>query len=302
MDAFVLTDLDTWGPWLIQWGANLLTAMLILGVGWWLSNTLGRTVQRAAERSPRIDATIVPMVRTVAVWAIRVFTLIAVLARFGVQTASLIAVLGAAGLAIGLALQGTLQNIAAGIMLISLRPIRAGEYVLFNNIEGTVAEVGLFLTRITQPDGVTTTVPNSVVWNATITNNSRNSRRRLDIQMIVRYGDDLDRAIETMRALIVSHPLSLDDPAPQVLVMDHRENGVVVLLRMWAEAANHWTLRCDLHYQLRKQLEAAHLRAPIPVRGYEQERVHEAEPPKAQPQPAPGQPAGSGSPGQPSGG
>src|SRR5690606_33966393 len=168
MDGIVLNDVTTWGPWIINWGTNFVTALVILALGWWLSGLLGRTVERSATRSSRIDPTIVPMLRTVVMWAIRVFTVIAVLARFGVHTASLIAVLGAAGLAIGLALQGTLQNIAAGIMLISLRPLRTGEYVSLNNAyEGTVAEVGLFLTRLVQLDGITVTLPNSVVWNAT---------------------------------------------------------------------------------------------------------------------------------------
>ncbi len=277
MNDLDFNNVNSWIPWFIAWGSNVFTALLILVIGWWLSAVLGRAVQRAATRSPRIEPTIVPMVRTVVVWAIRVFTVIAVLARFGVQTASLIAVLGAAGLAIGLALQGTLQNIAAGIMLISLRPIRAGESVLLNNIEGTVTEVGLFLTRITQGDGIQTSLPNSVVWNATITNFSRNARRRLDIQMVVRYGDDLDRAVELMRDLLVTHPLALQDPAPQVLVTEHRDNGVQVLMRAWAETSNHWALRCDLHYQLRKRLEAAGMRPPIPVRGIEEDRAGEPE-------------------------
>ena len=135
------------------------------------------------------------------VWTVRIFTVIAVLARFGVQTASLIAVLGAAGLAVGLALQGTLQNIAAGIMLLILRPIRAGEYIaLSSGADGTVEEVGLFLTRLVQGDGIHLTLPNSTVWNATITNYSRNKTRRLDIPVPVRYGDDLDAVTNSAAA------------------------------------------------------------------------------------------------------
>ncbi|KAG0739427.1 hypothetical protein G6F24_017337 [Rhizopus arrhizus] len=155
------------------------------------------------------------MFYSTVVWAVRIFTVIAVLARFGVQPASLIAVLGAAGLAVGLALQGTLQNIAAGIMLLLLRPIRAGEYsALSSGAEGTVAEVGLFLTRLIQGDGIHLTLPNSTVWNATITNYSRNQPRRLDIPVPVRYGDDLNAVVAKLQNIVDARPDPLKAPAP----------------------------------------------------------------------------------------
>src|SRR5690606_14166347 len=145
---------------------------------------LGRSVRKLASKSPRVDRTIIPMLYTVTVWAIRVFVIIAVLARFGVQTASIIAVLGAAGLAIGLALQGTLQNIAAGIMLLALRPLRAGEFIsIVGKADGTVDEVGLFLTRLMQVDRSHISLPNSLVWGSPIINYSRNNTRRLDIEV-----------------------------------------------------------------------------------------------------------------------
>ncbi|MNX90301.1 Small-conductance mechanosensitive channel [compost metagenome] len=197
----------------------------------------------------------------------RIFTVIAVLARFGVQTASLIAVLGAAGLAVGLALQGTLQNIAAGIMLLMLRPIRAGEYVaLSSGVEGTVEEVGLFLTRLVQGDGIHLTLPNSTVWNATITNYSRNKTRRLDIPVPVRYGDDLNVVLAKLQQIVDARPDALKDPAPLVKVVDYKENGVIVNVRVWAEASKYWDLRWGLYQQIRSSLEEAGFQAPIPLR------------------------------------
>jgi small-conductance mechanosensitive channel len=220
-----------------------------------------------AQRSNRVDRTVVPMFCTTVVWAVRVFTLIAVLAQFGVQTASIIAVLGAAGLAVGLALQGTLQNIAAGIMLLMLRPIRAGEYVaLSSGSEGTVEEVGLFLTRLIQGDGIHITLPNSTVWNATITNYSRNATRRFDMAVGIRYGDDLDLAMATLRDIVSSHPLALQSPAPEVRVFEYRDNVVIVNTRVWAEAARFWEFRWDLLHKTRLALDAAGLRPPVPVR------------------------------------
>lgn len=254
-------------PQLLDLGLNLLVALLILIIGWWVSSLLGRWVRRAAQRSPRIDPTIVPMFQSTVVWAVRIFTVIAVLARFGVQTASLIAVLGAAGLAVGLALQGTLQNIAAGIMLLILRPIRTGEYVgLSTGNEGTVEEVGLFLTRLVQVDGIHITLPNSAVWTATIINYSRNVTRRCDIPVIIHYADDLDEAIGRLEALVKDHALVEATPEPAVRAIEYRDNGTVVNVRVWTQAASYWDLRWDLFQQIRRSLGAAGFRAPIPVR------------------------------------
>ncbi|EHK64312.1 mechanosensitive ion channel family protein [Achromobacter arsenitoxydans] len=256
-----------WAPRLMDMGVNLLIALLILGIGWWASSLLGGWVRRAATRSPKVDPTIVPMFSTTVIWAVRIFTVIAVLARFGVQTASLIAVLGAAGLAVGLALQGTLQNIAAGIMLLMLRPIRAGEYVaLSSGSEGTVEEVGLFLTRLIQGDGIHLTLPNSTVWNATIINYSRNKTRRLDIPVPVRYGDDLQAVVAKLQQIVDARPDALKDPAPQVKVFDYKENGVTVNVRVWAEVGKYWELRWSLYQQIRSELEEAGFQPPIPLR------------------------------------
>lgn len=262
-----LNEFNAWAPRLVEMGINLLVALLILIIGWWVSSLLGSWVRRAATRSSKIDPTIVPMFYSTVVWAVRIFTVIAVLARFGVQTASLIAVLGAAGLAVGLALQGTLQNIAAGIMLLILRPIRAGEYVaLSSGSEGTVEEVGLFLTRLVQGDGIHLTLPNSTVWNATIINYSRNKTRRLDIPVPVRYGDDLNAVLVKLNEIVAARPDALKDPEPQVKVFEYKESGVIVNVRVWAESSKYWDLRWGLYQQIRTSLEAAGFQPPIPLR------------------------------------
>lgn len=254
-------------PWLQEVGMNILLALIILGVGWWLSNVAGRSVRKMAQRSTHIDITIVPIAQTVVVWAIRVFVLIAVLARFGVQTASIIAILGAAGLAIGLALQNTLQNIASGIMLLILRPIRAGEYVaIVGKGDGTVDEVGLFVTRMVQTDGVNFYLPNSLIWGSQIINYSRNATRRMDIAVGVRYGDDLDKAIDVLRELATNHEKVLQDPAPNVFVSGYKDSTVTINLRVWANVEDFWALNFELNRTVLQSLEYAGLQHPIPVR------------------------------------
>lgn len=254
-------------PWLEAMAINLVLAVLILIVGWWLSNLAGSWVRKMAQRSPHIDVTIVPIAQSVVVWAIRIFVLIAVLARFGVQTASIIAVLGAAGLAIGLALQSTLQNIASGIMLLVLRPIRAGEFVsIVGKGDGTVYEVGLFMTKFVQVDGVNFCLPNNLIWGNPIINYSRNSTRRMDIGVGVRYGDDLDRALNVLQELLDNHAKVLKDPAPMVFVSDYKDSTVVLNLRVWTAVEDFWDVRFELNRLALQTLSEAGMNHPVPVR------------------------------------
>ena len=241
--------------------------LAILVIGWAVSNLLGRWMRHIADRSARIDPTIVPMIRSVTVWAVRIVVLLAVLARLGVQTASLVAMLGASALAIGLALQGTLQNFAAGIMLLVLRPVRAGEFVSIGSQgSGTVDEIGLFMTRFVQVDGIQILLPNTLVWGSPITNYSRNRTRRLDIMLGVRYDDDLEAALATLRSLIDRHDDILADPAPQVMVMEYRDSTIMVNVRAWALAEKYWDVYFDLQRRAPQALRQAGLRTPIPLR------------------------------------
>jgi small-conductance mechanosensitive channel len=246
---------------------HLLVTLLILVIGWMVSNGLGRLVRRLADHSPRIDPTIIPILRSVTVWSVRTVVLLAVLARLGVQTASLVAMLGASALAIGLALQGTLQNFAAGIMLLLLRPVRAGEFV---SVEGkgmgTVDEIGLFMTRLVQIDGIHLLLPNSLVWGNPIVNYSRNRTRRLDMMVGVRHDDDLEAALAALRDLVDRHADVLKDPAPEVMVMEYRESTIMLNIRLWTLSDKYWDVRFDLQRQAPQALRDAGLRSPIPLR------------------------------------
>lgn len=229
---------------------NFVAAAVTLVVGWVVSGLLGRSIRRLAARAHHLDPTIVPMLEASAVWALRIAVIIAVLARFGVQTASLIAALGAAGLAIGLALQGTLQNIAAGIMLLALRPLRVGEYVsIVGRADGTVEEIGLFMSRLRQADGIVVNIPNGLIWGNTIVNFSRNATRRMDVVMQVKHGSDLDGALQALQKLVDEHPLVLEIPEPKVIISGYMENHTAVTLRVWAQVENFWELNFDLYHK-----------------------------------------------------
>lgn len=246
---------------------NFLAAIVILIVGWGVSGYLGRVIRRLAASYPRIDPTIVPMLHLSAVWAFRIIVIIAVLARFGVQTASLIAVLGAAGVAVGLALQGTLQNIAAGIMLLALRPLRAGEYVsVVGRGEGTVEEVSLFMTRLRQADGIIVHMPNNLIWGNTIINFSRNATRRLEIAVQVPMANSLDTAITVLQKMIDEHADILKLPAPSVAVKAFHETYIAVTIQVWVKAEQFTDLKLDLYRKALNALrEAQATAAPNPA-------------------------------------
>ena len=266
----------------ILWGTfshfaiSLCTALLILLSGWWLSKLIGRWLNRLMSRQAKLDATLTPILCDISVWGIRILAVIGALSRLGIETTSIIAVLGAAGLAIGLALQGTLQNIAAGIMLLALRPFRVGDYVEGGGgqVAGTVEEVGLFMTRLAKPDGICEYVPNSALWSNSVRNYTRNPTRRLDLETEVSLHDDIAGAIEALKALAASEPLVLPDPAPMAMVMRFDDSVAVLNLRVWAKTEHFWDMRWKLAQQVRTTLKDA--RCTLPVRMRELHIVHDA--------------------------
>ena len=251
---------------LAEYGLEMVAAIATLLIGWWFSGRAHDLVLRALNRMPRVDDTLKPFLSSVVRYFIIIITLVAVLAEFGVQTTSIIAVLGAAGLAIGLALQGTLQNIAAGIMLLLLRPFRVGDYIDAEGIAGTVNEIGLFTTDMTTYDGIYRSVPNSELWNRNILNYSRNPTRRLDLPVGISYEDDVEQAMALLLEHLVQDERVLPDPEPQVLVTGLGESAVDLTLRGWAKRPDFWSLRFDLNRNVKLWLDAAGISIPFPQR------------------------------------
>lgn len=256
-----------WEPWVMSFLVNFVSAAVILIIGWMISNLIGKGLKNILTKTRAVDRTAMPMITAIAVWAIRIVVILIVLTQFGVETASLIAALGAAGLAIGLALQGTLQNIASGIMLIALRPLNTGDYITVHStdVSGTVVEVGLFLTKLVKLDGMQVTLPNSVVWGSQITNFSRSQQRRMDLQVPISYGDDLDKAIRVLNDMIESDPDVLTSPKHEVLVTDYKDSVVIVTMRVWAHASVFWDLQAKLMKDTRKHLEQNGFKLPVPI-------------------------------------
>ncbi|MBL8669489.1 MAG: mechanosensitive ion channel [Alphaproteobacteria bacterium] len=250
----------------LAWSTSVLGAVLILAVGWIAARLAERGIRHGLLRLPQVDAMLVPVAASVARYAVIVVTLVAVLAQFGVNTASIIAVLGAAGLAIGLALQGTLQNIAAGIMLLVLRPLQVKEYVEAGSIAGTVVEVGLFTTVLRTWDGIYLSVPNGTLWTSTIKNFTRNPVRLVEVKVTVAYESDLDRALDILRSAAAADARALAEPPPQAAVLSLTDLGAQIALRCWARQELHAELLSDLSRAAKRCLQEGGIAIAVPQR------------------------------------
>jgi small conductance mechanosensitive channel len=247
---------------------HLCAAALIVVVGWWVARRVARSLNRLLASQSRMDATLRPVICDTCLWSIRIVSIIGALSQLGIQTASIVAVLGAAGLAIGLALQGTMQNIAAGIMLLLLRPFKVGDSIDAGtgNVSGTVEEISLFTTRLTKSDGICEYVPNSALWSNSIRNYNRNPTRRLDLEVEISVRDDVDQALAALRDLAVADPRALQTPAPQVMVARFDDSTVVLNIRVWANIDTFWDMRWDLARQVRQTLNNAQCGLPVRTR------------------------------------
>ncbi|MCZ6455510.1 MAG: mechanosensitive ion channel [Alphaproteobacteria bacterium] len=249
-----------------QYALDLLGAILLIIFGWILAGWVQRILRRALDRIDRLDSTLRPLIASVARYTILIFVIVAVLAQFGVQTTSIIAALGAIGLAVALALQGTLANIAAGVMLLLLRPFKVGDYIDAEGLAGTVDEVGLFTTRMHTFDGVFREVPNSQLWNRAILNYSRLPTRRIDVTVGVSYDDDIERAMSVLKDLLDGDTRVLHEPPAQVMVAELADSSVDINLRCWVNREDYWDLRFDITKGAKLRLGQEGITIPFPQR------------------------------------
>ena len=246
-------------------GVNILAGLGTIIIGFWLSSKASSIVRKQMSTLHRVDKTLAPILASIIRYAGFILTLVVALGQFGVQTTSIIAVLGAAGLAIGLALQGTLSNVASGIMLLLLRPFSVGDWIETNSISGTVREIGLFATQIDTFDNIYITVPNSSIWSATIINNSRHQIRRMDLDIGIGYNSDLNE-VEKALITLTKDKRILSDPEPQFLVVDYADSAILVRLRLYAQYEDFFALNWDLKRRLKPLLDAHNIEIPFPQR------------------------------------
>ncbi|MDR3200946.1 MAG: mechanosensitive ion channel [Spirochaetales bacterium] len=247
-------------------GRKALFAAALVFAAKLLIHIAGKLLRRATAKIPRFDETFASMLRIVITYSILIICIIMILDSFGVNTTSLIALLGAAGVAVGLAMKDTLGNIAAGIILLLLRSYRKGDYIEFASFSGTVKEMDLFTTTLETPDGVFISAPNGTIWGVPLKNYTRNRKRRMDLVVGISYSDSIDTAFEVMRQIAVEETRFLPHPAPQVMVQSLGDSSVNIMLRAWAHTDDYWTVYWEKIRLVKERIEAAGLNIPFPQR------------------------------------
>ena len=248
----------------VGYGLSVVGAVVILIVGFWFAGFAKRALSKVLGRSGRIDETLTIFFGSLARYAIIVFTVLAVLDQFGVQTTSFIAVLGALGLAIGLSLQGTLGHIAAGVMLLIFRPFKVGQFIDAGGHAGTVRAITLFTTELDTPDNVRIIVPNGAIWGSAVTNFSHNPTRRVDFVFSIGYGDDIGRAMSVIGGCVAADDRAFTDPDPQIVVGNLGDSSVDIITRVWCDAGDYWGLKFDLTKAVKEAFDREGIEIPFP--------------------------------------
>ncbi len=245
---------------------SILGAIAILFLGWVISAWLQKRVSNLGKKHRHLDDMLFDFLASIVRYVVLGFTFLFVLNTFGVQTTSIVAVIGAAGLAIGLALQGTLSNVAAGVMLILFRPIKTGDFVEVADQMGTVKNINLNFTELADLSNVQVIVPNSEVWGNIITNYSTNDRRRAEWTFGVGYGANLKQAETIIRDTIMADPRAQADPEPFIQVTNLGGSSVDFLVRVWCQASDYFVFKADMTRAVKEALDEGGVDIPFPTR------------------------------------
>jgi len=247
------------------YGLKIVAALAILLFGRWIAKGITKLIQRLMERS-KIDPTIIRFVGNLAYIALLAFVIIAALGQLGIQTASFIAVVGAAGLAIGLALQGSLSNFAAGFLMIVFKPFKVGDFIEGAGVAGTVEEISIFTTVLNSPDNKTIIIPNSKLTDDNIVNWTVKGTRRVDMVMGIGYEDDIDKARQIMIDVISKETRILKSPATQISVSELADSSVNFTVRPWVNSGDYWDVYFELNEAFKKEFDAQGISIPYPQR------------------------------------
>lgn len=251
--------------WAIEMGTSVVSAIVILIVAFWGSGQAKRAILAAGQRYEALDDTLFGFLGSLARWVILAIAGIFILGQFGIQTTSLVALIGAAGLAIGLALQGTLTNLAAGVMLLIFRPIKMGDYVDAGGHAGTIKAIDLFTTEMATPDNVQIIIPNGQIWSGSITNFSAHDTRRVDFTFGVGYGVNLKDAEAIIREMIDADDRIHTDPEPFIKVGNLGDFSVDFVVRVWCDAGDYWGIKFDLTRAVKDAFDSRGIDIPFPT-------------------------------------
>jgi small conductance mechanosensitive channel len=258
--------------YVLPWGINIVMALAIFIIGKFVVGILVKLSKKLMLKA-NVDKLLVNFISSIIKTILLLFVLIAALDQLGVDTTSMIALIGAAGLAIGLALQGTLQNLASGVMLIIFRPFTDGDFIEAAGVAGVVEEIGIFSITMRTGDNREIIIPNGEVYGGTITNNSRRATRRIDMVFGIGYDDDLKKAKDILNRILSEHELILKDPAPAVAVAELADSSVNFNVRPWCATADYWTVYSDIHEKVKLTFDKEGISIPYPQMDVHQDKV-----------------------------
>lgn len=251
--------------WIGEYGLRILVALCILWIGASLAKKIAELSGRVLERR-NVDPTLLPFITGMIRYALLAAVVVAALGQAGINVTSFLAILGAAGLAVGLALKDSLANFAAGVMLLGYRFFRVGDYVTVAGTSGTVRAVGIFHTELTTPDNQNIYVPNGSILGGEIVNVTANENRRLDLTIGIGYGDDIAKAKALLAEIVKADARVLPEPEPTIAVMDLADSSVNIVVRPWVKGADYWTLRFDLLERIKTRFDQEGVSIPFPQR------------------------------------
>ena len=264
MEQNILAFWESHSAAILLLARNVVAAAVIIVIGIILSKGVQRLVKRAAATDLHIDGTAISFLRRIVHYGILIICVIMILNIFGVNTTSLLAVLGAAGLAVGLALRDTLGNVASGIIILFLKSYHRGEFIEFGTFSGTVKEINLFTTILETPDGIYVSAPNSSIWGSPLRNYTRNKKRRMELSIGIAYSDSVEKAFQIMQDIIAAEPRFLKEPQTQVILQEIQDSSIKITLRAWAPIEEYWNIYWDNNKIIKAKIEAAGLHVPLP--------------------------------------
>lgn len=269
MDFSQLLDAEKLIPRILDllflYGPKLLAAIAIFIFGRWLSKLVRNTVQRVLKKS-KVDELLISFVGSLSYMAMLAIVIIAALNQLGIQTTSFVAIIGAAGLAIGLALQGALSNFAAGVLMIIFRPFQNGDYIEGGGVSGVVKHIQIFTTELLTPDNKLVIIPNSNMMSGNIINYSANNTRRLDLVIGVGYDDDLSKVKRVLEEIISENPRFLKDPLPTIAVSELADSSVNLVVRPWVKTEDYWDMYFQLTEDIKLRFDSEGICIPYPQR------------------------------------
>ncbi len=258
--------------YVLPWGINIVMALAIFFIGKFIVGILVKFTRKLMTKG-KVDKILVNFIASIIKTVLLLFVVTAALDQLGVDTTSMIALIGAAGLAIGLALQGTLQNLASGVMLIIFRPFSDGDFIEAAGVVGVVEQIGIFSITMRTGDNREIIIPNGAVYGGTITNNSRRETRRVDMVFGIGYDDDLLKAKDIIKKILSEDERILADPAPAVVVGELADSSVNFNVRPWCKTADYWGVYSDVHEKIKLTFDAEGISIPYPQMDIHQDKA-----------------------------